>query len=83
MQKAKTVLQYSFKWEQMCEKRRACMVFWGGHFLIRDYELFESDTRLIFLPKKYLLSKPSIQTSALLNPALEPLTCADVLHVLQ
>ena len=27
------------------------------HYLIRDYEAFESDTRLILLPKKYLLSK--------------------------
>ncbi len=27
------------------------------HFLIRDLEAFENDTRLILLPKKYLLSK--------------------------
>ena len=27
------------------------------HYLIRDYESFESDTRLILLPKRYLLTK--------------------------
>ena len=27
------------------------------HHLIRDYESFESDTRLILLPKRYLLTK--------------------------
>ena len=43
--------------------------FWFfAHFLIRDYELFESDTRLILVPKKNLLSKTSYTNFSIAKP---------------